>query len=565
MDARRQIHAAGILLAAMMLVEPERLAGQSVATGRRVVKAGPATLHVTIKGNGEPIVFIPSRGRGVEDFDDLSARLVQAGYQAILPEPRGIGGSTGPLEEITYHDLASDVAAVIQSLGRGPVTVIAHAFGTRVARTLASDHPGTVKQLILLAAAGAVARSAATEATTTRFWETPLSAEDRLAAIRQVFFAAGNDPRVWAEGWHFEVARAQRASDRRTPLKDWWTGGSAPMLILQGTEDVIVLPENAKRLAAEFPQRVTLVEIAHAGHALLPEQPEAIAKAVLPYLRRAPPATAVAEPLARLAPETVVVPSGTLRLAGLLWRPEGPGPFPGILFSHGAGRRVDTALARDRALAIGPVFAKHGYVFLHVFRRGYGLSVGQGESMREVLEREAKARGEEGRRHLQMVLLTTDHLDDVMAGLTFLKGVGRVDSSRIALVGHSLGGQLSLLAAERDKTVRAAVTFGAAADSWQRVGAELQERLLSAVRNSRVPIFLTHAANDYSIVPGQVMSRELGKLRRSHQLKIYPAVGTTPEDGHYAVYTDIATWEPDVFRFLDEHMRDRAGVAPQRR
>ena len=285
MNAARCVIATILIVIAAVLGEPEQLLGQP-ASQRQTVQAGPATLQVTIKGRGEPIVFIPSRGRGVEDFEGLSTRLVSAGYQAILPEPRGIRGSTGPLDSSTYHDLASDVAAVIQSVARRPVTVIAHAFGTRVARTLAADHPGRVKQLILMAAAGAVPRSAATEATATRFWETPLSPADRLDAIRQVFFAPGNDARVWAAGWHFDAARAQRASDGRTPPKDWWAGGTAPMLVLQGSDDVIVVPENAKRLAAEFPHRVTLVEIAHAGHALLPEQPDAIAKAVLAWLRR---------------------------------------------------------------------------------------------------------------------------------------------------------------------------------------------------------------------------------------------------------------------------------------
>jgi pimeloyl-ACP methyl ester carboxylesterase len=286
MNAAARINAASLVVIVAVLAEPNGLIAQSDSQRPQTVQAGPARLQVTIKGRGEPIIFIPSRGRGVDDFDDLSTRLVHAGYQAVLPEPRGIGGSTGPLEGITYHDLASDVAAVIQSVVGRPATVVGHAFGTRVARTFAADHPGRVKQLILLAAAGAVPRSAATEATTTRFWETPLSPADRLAAIRQVFFAAGNDPRVWAEGWHFAVARAQRASDAKTPLKDWWAGGSASMLVLQGTDDVIVLPENAKRLAADFPDRVTLVEIAHAGHAMLSEQPDAIAKAVLAYLRR---------------------------------------------------------------------------------------------------------------------------------------------------------------------------------------------------------------------------------------------------------------------------------------
>ena len=280
-----------------------------------------------------------------------------------------------------------------------------------------------------------------------------------------------------------------------------------------------------------------------------------LAAIVLVLVTSAPPGVAVGQSLTPLAPDTVVVSSGTLRLTGLLWRPQGSGPFPAILFNHGSGRRVDSALARERAYAIGPVFAKHGYTFLYLFRRGYGLSAAQGEFMEDVLNREAKARGEEARRHLQLVLLTTDHLDDVTAGLSFLRSRAGVDSDRIALVGHSFGGQLTLLAAERDRRLRAAVTFAAAAQSWEGVGAELQQRMLSAVRKISAPIFLTHAANDYSIVPGQVMAAELAKLRRSHQLKIYPAVGDTPATGHEAVYTDIATWEGDVFRFLDEHVR----------
>jgi pimeloyl-ACP methyl ester carboxylesterase len=270
-----------------LICDVPEAAAQPELARREIVRAGPATLQVTIRGKGEPIVFISSRGRGVQDFDALSNRLAQAGYQVILPEPRGIGGSTGPLKEITYHDLASDVAATIESLVGRPATVIGHDFGNRIARTLASDYPRLVKQLILLSAGGMVPRSPEMEKLTTHFWESALSREDRLTAIRQIFFAAGNDvPRTWEDGWYFEVARAQRASDARTSLKEWWAGGSAPMLVVQGTEDVVALPENAKRLATEFPERVTLVEIPHAGHALLPEQPEQVEKAILTYLQR---------------------------------------------------------------------------------------------------------------------------------------------------------------------------------------------------------------------------------------------------------------------------------------
>jgi dienelactone hydrolase len=96
--------------------------------------------------------------------------------------------------------------------------------------------------------------------------------------------------------------------------------------------------------------------------------------------------------------------------------------------------------------------------------------------MQDVLQSEETARGKEARQHLQFVLMTTDHLDDVLAGLTFLKSLPSIDSHRMAMVGHSFGGQLTLLAAERDSSVRAAITFGAAAASWKN-SSEVRESL----------------------------------------------------------------------------------------
>jgi dienelactone hydrolase len=244
----------------------------------------------------------------------------------------------------------------------------------------------------------------------------------------------------------------------------------------------------------------------------------------------------------------IVVSSGTLQLTGLLWRPAGSGPFPAVLFTHGGGR-PDPAQAE----VLGPVFAKHGYVFLYLFRRGAGLSSTQGENMRDVLDREEQARGVEASRRLQLVLLTTDHLSDVINGLAVLKHVAGVDATRVAVAGHSFGGQLALLAAERDHSLGACVTFAAAAQSWDGFP-ELQERLIAAVRNIRTPIFLTHAANDFSTAPGQALAAELTRLKQPHELRIYPAVGDRPGAGHGAVYSDVRTWETDVFRFLDEHL-----------
>jgi dienelactone hydrolase len=259
-----------------------------------------------------------------------------------------------------------------------------------------------------------------------------------------------------------------------------------------------------------------------------------------------------------IVPEKVVVPSGKLRLRAFLWEPSGPGPFPAVLFCHGSGGADADHTAglpiTEAAEKLAPMFLKHGYAFLYLFRRGQGLSADQAPFMQDILQREEATKGKEARQHLQVVLATTDHLDDVLAALSFLKTAPAIDTKRIAIAGHSFGGQLTLLATERDKTVRAAVTFAAAANSWER-SSELRHRLLAAADNGTAPIMLIQAANDYSTVPGQALANELTRLHKSHILKIYPPVGQTAEDGHNLLYLAIPRWEDDVFRFLDRHVK----------
>ena len=259
-----------------------------------------------------------------------------------------------------------------------------------------------------------------------------------------------------------------------------------------------------------------------------------------------------------IAPETVVVSSEHLRLKAFLWKPSGPGPFPAVLFCHGSGGPDASHTAglpmTKAAEKLAPVFLKHGYAFFYLFRRGQGLSADQGEFMRDVLQREEATKGKEARQHLQFALTTTDHLDDVIAGLSFLKTAPAIDAKRIAIAGHSLGGQLTLLAAEKDNTVRAAVAFAAAATSWEH-SHELRDRLLAAADKATAPIMLIQAANDYSTVPGYALVGELERLHKSHLLKIYPPVGRTSEDGHNLLYLAVPQWESDLFSFLDEHVK----------
>lgn len=258
------------------------------------------------------------------------------------------------------------------------------------------------------------------------------------------------------------------------------------------------------------------------------------------------------------APDTVVIPSGRLKLKALLWKPDGRGPFPAVLFNHGSwptnsrsGRPAREIFAQ--AATLGPVFAHHGFVFLFLFRRGAGLSASQGVSTADQLDRALEADGPEARNRLRLQLLETDELSDALAGLAFLRALPEVDSRRVAIAGHSFGGSLTLLLAERDSSVTAAVVFAGAAAGWE-TSPELRARLITAVDATTVPIFFIHAANDYSVAPGKALAAEMARLGRPHRVKIYPPFGTTGSDGHNIVELSVATWEDDVFAFLGDRL-----------
>jgi len=169
--------------------------------------------------------------------------------------------------------------------------------------------------------------------------------------------------------------------------------------------------------------------------------------------------------------------------------------------------------------------------------------------MGALLQAEA-AKGLEARNHLLLVLLNTEQLDDVLAGLKFLRSLPKVNPGQIAIAGHSSGAMLTLLAAERDTTLQAVVTFAAAAKNWEG-SVDLQRRLLEATVKIRAPVMLVHAADDSSTAPAYALANELKRLRKPYVLKILG------DHGHMAVFRAVPQWEPEVFRFLATYIPPR--------
>jgi len=248
--------------------------------------------------------------------------------------------------------------------------------------------------------------------------------------------------------------------------------------------------------------------------------------------------------------QRVTFKSGGLTLVGYLFKPDGSGPFPAIVWNHGSEKNPGGG---PQFSTVASIFVPAGYVVFAPMRRGHSDS--EGEYITDAVERETAQRGARAGQQLSARLLETSQLDDQLAGLAFVTQQPFVDANRLVVAGCSYGGIQTLLGAERNAGYRAAVSISPAALSWAG-NPDLRARLKTAVTRIHIPVFLIQPPKDASLEPAHVLGPEL--LRRSPQnrVKIYPAEGPADEQGHcFGGARGMHVWAADVLAFLKEVMQ----------
>jgi len=258
--------------------------------GSRIVDLTSAKIEIFSQGKGDVVVLLPGGSLSVDYLANLARSLDASGYRAVRINPRGAGASAGTAEGVTLHTLADDVAGVIKQLDVGPVWVAGHAFGNRVARMLAADHPELVKGVILLAAGGKVAPTPDAQKALATLFDARTSEADYLDAMQ---YMVGDPADKVLAGEALKRSRApqagpiQRAAGMSTNLSDWWAPpGQVPFLILQGQNDQAAPAQNGQMLKAEFGDRATLVNIPSAGHLMVVTKPDVVSRDIVQFIRQ---------------------------------------------------------------------------------------------------------------------------------------------------------------------------------------------------------------------------------------------------------------------------------------
>jgi dienelactone hydrolase len=159
----------------------------------------------------------------------------------------------------------------------------------------------------------------------------------------------------------------------------------------------------------------------------------AVVLAVLPALSSRGSAPLVGPDLATLRFEEVQFHNGDLRLAGMMFRPEGEGPFPAAVIIHGSG---SSRRSSPWYLSVTHSLQSHGIAVLLPDKRGSEKSEGQwvGASLEELA-------------------------GDTRAAVDYLRRHHQPAISGIGLVGMSQGGWIAPVAAAGDPTMAFVVSM----------------------------------------------------------------------------------------------------------
>ena len=214
---------------------------------------------------------------------------------------------------------------------------------------------------------------------------------------------------------------------------------------------------------------------------------------------------------------TVVYRTGEPTLTGYLCKPAGPGPFPAVVYNHGGLGHIIGGAPRETCRAL----AASGFVGFSPIRR--------------------QTRPLHG------------HLDDVMAALSYVRGLDTVDPGSLGMIGFSRGGLLTFMAARSGKDLRAVVIMASA------LGRGHLEAELTNADAVSAPILILVAENDTGsrrtrgqnlLQASRRIDRKLKAAGRPSRLIVYPPHGN---DGHTLFY-DVGSYWADVEKFLNKNL-----------
>lgn len=255
------------------------------------------------------VVFVHGYQASARIWHRVQRALPADAYRSIAVNNRGAGASYAPPEErdFTIQKFASDLHALVQTLGLTRFTLVGHSMGGTTVAQFAVDHPALVEGLVLLDPAspnGTDLDAAAVEAVLDQ------RSEARRAQMARGGGGDGIDAQATADGLDAEAAAALRqlmadiaaAPERRLRgsmrsmltlrLGERVRTLPMPVLLAAGDRDKVIPLDNMLASWAMYPKGTGLHVWHGVGHSPNLDIPDALAALIRTFVEKTVPARA---------------------------------------------------------------------------------------------------------------------------------------------------------------------------------------------------------------------------------------------------------------------------------
>ncbi|GLZ41402.1 alpha/beta fold hydrolase [Actinokineospora sp. NBRC 105648] len=251
---------------------------------------GERRLHYVRRGTGAPLLLIQGMAGHHRMWGERFLSLLEADFDIVAFDHRGIGASDRADEEFTVGDLAEDAAGVLRAVGWDDAHVLGISLGGMIAQELAVRHPDVIRTLTLGCTYAGPAGGTLEAPGPRRLFEAIHSGDARLSL--QASYEANLSP-AYREGDHFGAfldltlaervpapvimmqMRAALAHDAESRLREF----DKPTLVIHGSADEMITPGNGPHVAGLVPG-ARLEQLDGVGHLFWLERPELTAELV---------------------------------------------------------------------------------------------------------------------------------------------------------------------------------------------------------------------------------------------------------------------------------------------
>lgn len=113
------------------------------------ISSNNVTIHTRMGGNGSAVVLLHGYGETGDMWAPLAAHLSQ-NHTVIVPDLRGMGLSSKPVDGFDKKNQAKDIKGVLAALNIEHVDLITHDIGNMVGFAFAAQYPEIVKRFVLI-------------------------------------------------------------------------------------------------------------------------------------------------------------------------------------------------------------------------------------------------------------------------------------------------------------------------------------------------------------------------------------------------------------------------------